>query len=86
MSYRSDTSHPCVVWHRVDRSPSTVAASLHSGVESPYTVACPLCVTNRSVPYCRCPVVSMSCTHLILAIRRVWLVLYAFNALPAPCA
>jgi hypothetical protein len=28
----------------------------------------------------------MSCTHLMLAIRHVWLVLYAFNALPAPRA
>jgi hypothetical protein len=83
MSCRSGTSCPCGVWHRVDGSPGTVVALLHSGVESPYTVACPLHVTSRSASYCRCPSMSMFCMHLMLTIRRVWLVLYAFNALPA---
>jgi hypothetical protein len=74
-------SRPYVVWHRVDGSLGTVAASLHSGVESPCTVACPLHMTNRSTPYYHHPATSMCCTHLILAIRQVWLVLYTFNVL-----
>jgi hypothetical protein len=82
MSCRSAKSRPCVVWRRVDGSSSTVAASLHRGIESPCAVAYPLRVTSRSVPYCCCPAVSMSCTYLMLNIRRVWLVLYVFNALP----
>jgi hypothetical protein len=69
MSCRSATSHPCVVWHRVDGSPDIVAASQHSVVESPCTVACLLHVTSRSMLYYHCPTVSMSCTHLMLAIR-----------------
>jgi hypothetical protein len=71
---------------RVDGSPDTVAASLHHDIMSPCTVACLLCVTSRSVLYCHRPAVSMSYTHLILAIRCVWPVLYAFNVLPAPRA
>jgi hypothetical protein len=69
---------------RVDGSPGTVAASLHRGIKSPCTVACPLRVSSRSTPYCHRPAVSMYCTYLILAIRCVWLGLYVFNVLPAP--
>jgi hypothetical protein len=65
MSCRSVTSRPCVIWRRVDGSPGTVAASLHSGVKSRCTVAYPLCVTTRSVSYCRRLAVSMSYTHLM---------------------
>jgi hypothetical protein len=63
MSCHSATLHPCMVWHQVDGSFGTIAASLHRVLD-----------------------VSMSCTHLMLAMRCVWLVLYVFNALPAPCA
>jgi hypothetical protein len=86
MSCRFATSRLCAVWHRVDGSLSTAVASLHSGVESPYTVACPLRVTSRSALYYRRPTVSISCTHLMLAICHIWLVLYAFNVVPAPRA
>jgi hypothetical protein len=65
--------HPCAVWHRVDGLPGTVAALLHSVVESPCTVACPLCVTSRPAPYCRHLAASMSCTHLMLPIYHIWL-------------
>jgi hypothetical protein len=71
---------------RVDGSSSTVAALLRSGVRSPRTVACLLRMSNRSVLYCHRPAASMSYMHLISAIRCVWLVTYAFNALPAPRA
>jgi hypothetical protein len=73
MSYRSATSRPCTVWRRVDGSPDTVAALLHSTIESPCTVACSLCETSRLAPYCHRLVVSMSCTYLMLPIRCVWL-------------
>jgi hypothetical protein len=86
MSYRSSTSCPCVVWCRIHGSPNTVAALLHNGVESPYIVAYPLRVTSRSAPYYRCPTISMSCMLLMLVTRHIYLVLYAFNTLPAPCA
>jgi hypothetical protein len=65
--------HPCAVWHRVDGLPGTVAALLHSVVESPCTVACPWCVTSRPAPYCRHLAASMSCTHLMLPIYHIWL-------------
>jgi hypothetical protein len=86
MSCRSATSRPCTVWRRIDRSPDTVVASPHSGVESPCTVVYPLHVTSMSALYCCHLDVSMSCTHLMFAIHHVWLVLYAFNALPTPRA
>jgi hypothetical protein len=73
MSCRSATSHPCDVWRRDDRSLGTVAALLHSVVESPCTIACPLCVTSRPAPYCCRPVMSISCMHLMLHIRHVWM-------------
>jgi hypothetical protein len=84
MSCRYATSHPCMVWHWVDGSLGTVVVLLHRGVESPCTVAYPLRVTSRYVLYCCHPIVSMSYMHLMLVVRHVWLVLYAFNALPAP--
>jgi hypothetical protein len=71
---------------RVDGSPGTVAALPHRGVRSPHTVACMLHMSGRSVPYCRCPVASMSYTHLMHVIRYVWPVTYTFNALLAPRA
>jgi hypothetical protein len=64
---------PGTVWHRVDRSPETVAALLHIIIESPCTVACPLCVTSRPTPYYHRPDVSISCTLLMLPIRHIWL-------------
>jgi hypothetical protein len=73
MSYRSTTSRPCAVWRRVDGSPGTVAALLHSDSELLYIVACLLCVTSRPTPYCRCLAVSMSCMYLMLSIHHVWL-------------
>jgi hypothetical protein len=86
MSYRSATSRSCMVWHQVDGSPGIVAASLHRGVESSCTVAYLLRVFSRSAPYYCRPAMSLSCAHLMLVIHRVWLVLYAFNALLAPRA
>jgi hypothetical protein len=71
MSCRSATSHPCVVWRRVDGSPDTVAASRHNSVKSRCTVAYPLRVTSRSVSYCRRLAVSMSYTHLMRCLLRV---------------
>jgi hypothetical protein len=68
---------------RVDGSPGIVATLLHHGVKSPHTVACLLHVTSRSAPYCHCHVVSMSCIYLMLVIHCIWLVLYAYNVLPA---
>jgi hypothetical protein len=73
MPCRSTTSRPRAVWRRVDGSPGTIAALLHSAIESPCTVACPLCVTSRLTLYYHRLVVSMSCTHLMLPIRCVWL-------------
>jgi hypothetical protein len=73
MSCRSATSHPCTIWHRVDGSPVTVAALLHSTIEPPCSVVCPLCVTSRPTPYCPRLDVPMSCMHLMLPIHRVWL-------------
>jgi hypothetical protein len=73
-----------IVW--VDGSPCTVAALLRHGIRSPRTVACPLHMSSKSVPYCHRPTVSMSCTHLMPAIHYVWPVTYAFNALPGPWA
>jgi hypothetical protein len=86
MSCHSATSCPCAVWHRVDGSPGNIAVSLHNGVESTCSVTYKLRVTSRSTSYYHRPGVSISCIHLMLAIRRIWLVLYAFNALPAPRA
>jgi hypothetical protein len=71
-----------IAW--VDGSPGTVATLLHRGIRSPRTVACPLCMLNKSALYCHRAAASMSCTHLIYATRCVWHVTYAFNALPAP--
>jgi hypothetical protein len=71
---------------RIDRSLGTVAALLRRGVRSPHTVACPLRMSGRYVPYYRRPAMSMSCTHLEPTIRCVWPVTYVFNALPAPHA
>jgi hypothetical protein len=71
---------------QVDGSPGTIAALLRHGVRSPHIVACPLCMSGRSAPYCRRPAASISRTHLMPAIRRVWPVTYAFNVLPAPRA
>jgi hypothetical protein len=71
---------------RVDESPGTVAALQRRGVRSPRTVACPLRMSGKSTPYCRCRAASMSCTHLMSAIRRAWPVTYVFNTLPAPRA
>jgi hypothetical protein len=48
--------------------------------------ACPLHMPGRSTLHCRRPALSMCCMHLMPAIRCVWLVTYAFNALPAPRA
>jgi hypothetical protein len=66
---------------QVDRSPDTLAASLHRGVKSPSAVACPLHVTSRFALYCRYPAVLISCTYLMLVIHCVWLVMCAFNVL-----
>jgi hypothetical protein len=71
---------------RVDGSPGTVAVSLHHGVRSPRTVACPLHMSSGSVSYYHCSAVSMSCTHLMPTIHHVWPVTYTFNALSAPRA
>jgi hypothetical protein len=71
---------------RVDGSPGTVVTLLRRGVRSPHTVACPLCMSGRSAPYCRRTTASMSCTHLMPVIRCVWPITYAFNALSAPRA
>jgi hypothetical protein len=60
-----------VVWHWVDGSHGTIAASLHRDVESSYTVDCPLHGTSKSPPYCHCHAVSMSCTHLMHCLLRV---------------
>jgi hypothetical protein len=68
---------------RIDGSPGTVVALLCRGVRSPRTIACPLHMSGRSVPYYHRPTVSMYCKHLMLAIHRVWPVTYGFNALPA---
>jgi hypothetical protein len=70
-----------MVW--VDGSPGTVVALLRCGIRSPYTVAYPLHMSSRSVLYCHRPAASMSCMHLMPAIRCVWPITYAFNALPA---
>jgi hypothetical protein len=56
---------------RVDGSPGIVATSLHRGIRSHHTVACPLRVTSRSAPYCRRPAASISCTHLMRYLHRV---------------
>jgi hypothetical protein len=45
---------------RVDGLPDTIAVSLHRGVRSPHTVACPLHVTSRSMLYCHRLAASMS--------------------------
>jgi hypothetical protein len=71
---------------RVDRSSGTVAALLLHGVRSPRIVACSLHISGRSTPYYRCPITSISCTHLMPAIRCVWPITYAFIALAAPRA
>jgi hypothetical protein len=71
-----------IVW--VDGSSGTVAALLLRGVRSPHTIACLLHMSGMSAPYCHRPIMSISCTHLMPAIRYVWPVTYAFNALPAP--
>jgi hypothetical protein len=73
-----------MVW--ADGSLGTIAALLHHGVKSPHTVVCLLRVASRSTSYYRCPAVSISYTHLMLAICCVWLVLYTINVLPAPRA
>jgi hypothetical protein len=73
MSCRSATSRPCVVWRRVDGSPDTVTALLHSDSESPCTIVASFCVTSRHALHCCRLPVSMSCTHLMLLIRHVWL-------------
>jgi hypothetical protein len=65
MSYRSAMSRPCVVWRRVDGSSDTVAALLHSAIESSCTIVCPLCVTGRPALYYHRLAVSMSCMHLM---------------------
>jgi hypothetical protein len=73
MSCCSTTLRSYAVWRRDDGSPNTVAALLHSVVKSPCTVAYPLCVTSRLAPYYHRPAVSISCTHLMLPIRHIWL-------------
>jgi hypothetical protein len=73
MSRRSATYRPYVVWHRVDGSPGIIAALLHCIIESPYTIAYPLCVISRLASYCRRLAESMSCMHLMLPICHVWL-------------
>jgi hypothetical protein len=73
MSYCSATSRPCAVWHRVDGSPDTITALVHNAVKSPCTVACSLCVTSRHAQYYRRLGVSISSTHLMLPICRIWL-------------
>jgi hypothetical protein len=73
MSCCSATSCPYAVWHQVDGSPNTVVAFLHSDSELPCTIFCPLCVTSMPAPYCRSLAVSISYTHLMLPICRVWL-------------
>jgi hypothetical protein len=82
MSCHSTMSRPYAIWRRIDESHDTIASLLHNNVESPCTVACPLCVINRPALYCRRPAVSISCTHLILFIHIVWLVLNTFNTMP----
>jgi hypothetical protein len=69
-----------IIW--VDGSPGIVAALLRHGIRSPRAVACLLCMSSRSVPYCHRPTTLISCTPLMPAIRCVWPVTYAFNALP----
>jgi hypothetical protein len=71
---------------RVDGSPGTVAALLRRVVWSPHTIACILCMSDRSASFYRHPAAPISCTHLMSIIRCVWPVTYAFNALSAPCA
>jgi hypothetical protein len=73
MSCRYATSRPSTVCRRDDRSPSTIAALLHSIIKSPYTITCPLCVASRPALYYHHPVVSMSYTHLMLPIHHIWL-------------
>jgi hypothetical protein len=68
---------------RIDGSPRTIAALLCHCVRSPCTIACLLRMSDRSALYYHRPVASMSCTYLMPAIRHVWPVTYAFNALPA---
>jgi hypothetical protein len=71
---------------RVDGSSGIVAALLRRGIRSPYTVACSLCMSSTSAPYCRRPVASMSCTYLMSNIRCVWPITYVINALFVPRA
>jgi hypothetical protein len=68
---------------QVDGSPCTVETLLHHGVKSPRTVACPLRMSGRSVPFCHRPAVPMSCMHVMPTIRCVWPITYTFNALSA---
>jgi hypothetical protein len=73
MSCCSTTSHPCAVWHQIEGSPDTVAALLHSAIESPCTLACMLCMTGRPALYYHHLAMSMSCMYLMLPICHVWL-------------